>query len=493
VLSASAINKRYGAVTALVDVDFDVNQGEIVALAGENGSGKSTLAKIIAGVIKRDGGTLTVDGERVEFARPKDALAHGIALVAQEVTPVPFLSVAENVLLPRSRGSFQLFRRRKAAREAAQILERVGVRCDPLATFSSLKLGDREAVEIARALATDPRILILDEATSRFGERTVERLFALLRELRAGGTSTVLITHRLREICEIADRVVVLRDGVRVGDLDASEVTETRLATMMVGRELKSFFHSTGARKGEVRLSVDGLSFPGARDPASLSVRGGEVVGLTGLVGAGRTELLEAIAGVRRPRAGVITVDGRPLRLGSPRAAIDAGIAFVPEDRHRQGLILAASVRTNVAMGSWRALSVARTSNETALASKVIDDLRVRTPGVNAPMTALSGGNQQKIVIGRCLVADPKVLLLDEPTRGIDVGAKAELFQIVAEMLARGIAIVLTSSDMLEVLALSHRILVLHEHRIVGELSREEATEERIAYLAGGGVEVAHA
>jgi ribose transport system ATP-binding protein len=487
VLSAKGITKRYGAVTALSDVDFDVGQGEIVALAGENGSGKSTLAKILSGVIKPDAGAISVDGQLTEFSRPKDSLACGIALVAQEGTPVPFLSVAENVLLSRAPGALRPFRRRQAAREAAAVLERVGVRCDPLSTFSTLRLGDREAVEIARALAAEPRLLILDEATSRFGERTVKLLFKLLHELKESGTSTILITHRLREICEIADRAIVLRDGVLAGELSGPEITENRVATMMVGRELKAFFHTAKAERRAIRLSVDELQVTGAPEPVSLTVRGGEVLGLAGLVGAGRTELLESIAGVRKPTAGTISVDGVAIPRGDPRAALNAGVALVPEDRHRQGLIMTASISSNVSMGTWRAMSIARRAPEEALAAQVVADLQIKASSANAPIMSLSGGNQQKVVVGRCLLAAPKVLLLDEPTRGIDIGAKAELFQIIADMLTKGIAVVLTSSDMLEILALSHRIAVLHEGRIVNEMAREDATEERIAYLAGGG------
>ncbi len=492
-LHAASIVKRYGAVTALAGVDLTVVPGEIVALAGENGSGKSTLAKILAGVVAPDSGTIELDGERCAFQRPRDAIDRGVAMVAQELTAVPELSVAENVLLTQLPRPHRRFSKARLADRATDFLRRVGVDCDPLAPFSSLRSGDRELVEVAKALATGPRLLILDEATSRLGEDVVARLFALVRSLRDGGTSTILITHRLPEICELADRAVVLRDGELVGELDRDSLDEEALSRLMVGRELKEFFHKRAVAARAPVLEVEGLVAAGAPAGVSFAVRGGEIVGFAGLVGSGRSELLETIAGARRPTGGRVVVVGTPVLPGSPRAALAAGIALVPEDRHRQGLVLDASIRENVSLGGWRPVRAARRAPERKAAARAVERLHIKAPDAEAPVRSLSGGNQQKVVIGRCLERSPRVLLLDEPTRGIDVGAKEEIFRLVGDMLELGLAIVLVSSDLLEILGLCDRVLVMHERVVVAELPRAEATEERIAFLGGGGRSVADA
>lgn len=486
-LTARQITRRYGVVTALEDVDFDVSPGEIVALVGENGSGKSTLAKILAGAVAADSGEILFEGQACSFTRPRDALDRGIALVAQELTAVPELSVAENVLLTQLPGPFKRVSRRRLVEIARPILATVGIDCDPHAPFSSLKTGDRELVEVAKALAARPRCLILDEATGRLGEPDVERLFVLLRVLRQQGTSTILITHRLPEICELADRAVVLRDGRLIGELGRSELTEERLSSMMVGRELTGFFHKRAVERGAPLLKLDRVLADGGTSPVSLDVHAGEVVGLAGLVGSGRTELLETIAGARHPRGGRVLVSGAEVRSGSPRAALKAGIALVPEDRHRQGLVLGGTLRENVALGSWRPLARTRQRAERELGRSAIARLRIRAASADVLVRTLSGGNQQKVVLARCLTREPKVLLLDEPTRGIDVGAKEEVFQLIAQMLEEGLGILLVSSDMLEVLGLSDRIVVLHEGRVAGELQRADATEAKIALLSAGG------
>ena len=485
-LDATAISKRYGVVQALRDVNFAVGAGEIVALAGENGSGKSTLAKILSGAVKRDAGTVRVLGVEANYASPRAALADGVAIVAQEPTAVPGMSVAENVLLTQLPGPLSPFRRRAYNARARTILKRVGVSVPPEAPFDTLKAGDRELVEIAKALATEPRILILDEATSRFGERDVDRLFAILRRLRDEGTGVVLITHRLAEICELADRAVVLRDGVRVGELAREELAAEKLASMMVGRELTDYFHKRRVPIGDPVLRVDEVVVEGTSDPISFDVRAGEVVALAGLVGSGRSELLETIFGARRPRSGRVRIGGQEVRRPAPRRSLRNGMALVPEDRHRQGLNLYGTVRSNIALGSWRLLS-AEPSRERRESDAAVRRLRIRTDRTTASIRSLSGGNQQKVVVARCLARKPRVLLLDEPTRGIDVGAKEEMFQLLGEMLEEGIAILLVTSEMMEVLGVADRVLVMHERRLVGELPRSEASEERIAFLSAGG------
>ena len=485
-LEARGISKSYGPVQALLEVEFAIGKGEIVALAGENGSGKSTLAKILAGVIQADSGDISLDGEVRSFSSPREALDVGIALVTQEPTACPSLSVAENLLLTRLPKALSPFRRRRYNNLARPILELIDVDVDPGARFDSLRAGDRELVEVGKALAAEPRVLILDESTSRLGESDVGRLFRVLRGLRERGTSIILITHRLPEIVELADRAVVLRDGRNVGGIARAEMTEEKLASTMVGRELESYYHKRQVDLGAPALQVEELLVPGSSAPVSFEVRAGEVVGFAGLVGAGRTELLETIFGVRRAHGGRVLVDGREVRPGSPKEALGRGLALVPEERHRQGLNMTGCVRENIAMGTW-SLWIARRGKERSSSQHLLQRLRIRTAGIEAPIRSLSGGNQQKVVIARCLGHEPRVLLLDEPTRGIDVGAKAEVFALMAELLEQGMAIVLVSSEMLEILGLADRIFVMHEQAVVGELSREEATEERIAYLSAGG------
>ena len=487
-ITLRGFSKRYGTVQALDQVDLEIHEGEIVALAGENGSGKSTLARIVAGVADADEGHLEIDGAPARFESPHDAIAAGIALVSQETTVVPMMTVAENVLLPRLPRGLSRVSRRQMAQTARPALERVGLACDPLTNVADLSVADAVLVEVAKALLSGPRLLILDEATSRLGEAEVERLLDVVTALRDDGVSSILITHRLAEICRVADRAVVLRDGTNVGTLVADEMSEASLSRTMVGRELVDFFHKRDIVRGEPVLSVSDLVPDGYCDPMTFEVHAGELVAFAGLVGSGRTELLETIAGARRAESGHVRVGGRTVRPGSPRAALACGVALVPEDRRGQGVILSGSVRENVALGSWSARARASVRDDSVVAADAVERLKIKTPGLGAPIGTLSGGNQQKVVLGRCLSRSPRVLVLDEPTRGIDVGAKEELFQLIGQMLADGMAVVLATSEMLETLGLADRIFVLHERRVVAEMSRAEATEERIALLAGGGV-----
>lgn len=488
-LVGRAITKRYGAVSALDGVSVEVRAGEILGLAGENGSGKSTLCRILAGATAPDEGTLTLDGAPCSFGRPRDALDRGIAMVTQEPTAVPQMSIAENLFLHELRTAWRPVRRQRLAAAARPLLARVGVRADPTAPFSSLAAGDRELVELAKALASRPRLLLLDELTSRLDRADVERVFRLVRSLRDDGTGIVFVTHRLREIRELTDRVVVLRDGRPSAELAGADATDDELARAMVGRDLGEFFHKRDVPVGDVALALRGLVVPGASVPLDLEVRRGEIVGLAGLVGCGRSELLETVAGARTPVSGRIEIDGQALAVGSVRMALDAGVALVPEDRHRQGLALGATVRANVTLGSWRAAGIARRRQELRSTHRAMERLRIRTAGAEAPVASLSGGNQQKVVLARVLERRPRVLLLDEPTRGIDVGAKAEFFELLGGLVADGIAVLLASSDLLELLGICDRIVVLHDRQASGELTRAEATEHAIALLsAGGGV-----
>ena len=488
-LWARGVVKRYGAVTALSDVALAVGSGEIVALAGENGSGKSTLAKVLAGVIRPDEGELELDRTPVAFRGPRDAVGAGIALVTQDPTAVPEMSVADNVMLGSGRRPWDIVRRRDVARAAQPFLRRVGIDASPSTLVRSLPPGQRELVEIAKALVTAPRLLILDEATSRFGEDQVQRLFDLVREEVDRGMAAILITHRLREITQIADRAVVLRDGHRVAELARDDLTEQRLSAAMVGRPRpERIAHGSPKERGRVALRVRELVVDPAAEPISFDVHEGEIVGLAGLVGSGRTEVLEAIAGAAPRLGGTVEVGGRAVAATTPRAAIDAGITLVPEDRHRAGLIMGASIRRNVALGSWRWNRPAGARNEEVLARQAIKDLSIKAPSSRTPVSALSGGNQQKVVLGRCLATRPKLLLLDDPTVGVDVGARDELYDVIAGLCRDGMAVLMASSELPELLRLADRVCVMHERSCGAVLDAHEATEERIAYLSGGGI-----
>jgi ABC-type sugar transport system ATPase subunit len=484
-LTVAGACKRYGPVTAIEDVSLHLRAGEKLALAGENGSGKSTLVKIIAGVTPPDRGRIVFDGHEQSFASPRQALGAGIALVSQEPACVPAMSIGENVMLASLQRGAKRFSRRSVRAAAKQHLRTVGLVVDPDRPLRSLRTGERALAEIAKGLASNPRVLLLDEVTTRLPDPAA--ILDLVARLSEQGVATIFITHRLREIRELADRVVVLRDGRWVGELEREEVDDDRLATMMVGRELKGYFHKGRPQSGEVALRVDGLVVEGSKQPVSFKARAGEIVGVAGLMGAGRSELLEALAGARRVRSGTVEVGGRRVACSSPVRAMASGIALVPEDRLAQGLVADASVCDNIAMGRTRALARTRRGAERQMAAKAVRDLRIRTSSVGAPIASLSGGNQQKVVIARAVGRAPKVLLLDEPTRGVDVGAREDIYRLIGGFVERGMAVVMVSSDLLEVLALSDRILVMCEGEVVGELDRAEATEERIALLSAGG------
>jgi ABC-type sugar transport system ATPase subunit len=484
-LRATGIGKSFGAVTALHDAGLEVARGEVVALAGENGSGKSTLARVIAGVLPCDRGRIELEGRPVRFDNPRQALAAGVCLVSQDPTLVPSLSIAENVLLARLTRPARLVDRAALAEQARPLLKRVGLTVDPRRPAGSLPPGDRELVEVAKALAAEPKVLILDEVTARLPDP--ERLFAAVEPLHRAGTGVVLITHRLREIRRLARRAVVLRDGTTVAELGREELSDERIAAAMVGRDLGEFFHKRPVSFGEVRLETRDLVTDRSPHPVSLSVRAGEIVGVAGLVGAGRSELLETVAGARRVRGGQVLIDGTPVALTSPGSARRAGVTLVPEDRFTQGLAPAHSLRDNVATPWLRALRRTDRPADHSRATAAVRDFRIRAPGVHTPVAALSGGNAQKVVLARALGPGPRVLLLDEPTRGVDIGARSDIYDMIGERAARGTAVLLASSDLLELLGLADRIIVLAEGRPAGELPRAEATEERIALLALGG------
>lgn len=485
-LRATGISKVFGPVRALSAVDLCVNRGEVVALCGENGSGKSTLSRVLCGVLRPDAGVVKLDGRAVSFARPRDALDAGVAMVSQEPTAVPALSVAENVLLPRLQRPLSRVRRRDLCEQALPHLRRVGlVDLDPMTPLGAVRSGDRELVEIAKALSAEPSVLVLDEVTTRLPD--TDHLFRVVDDLAAGGMAVVVITHRLREVRRLANRAVVLRDGQRVAELGRDEMTDERLSAAMVGRPLATLYDRQPVPVLEPVLVLDGVVTDRSPHPVTLTVRRGEVVGVAGLVGSGRSELLETVAGARRPRAGTVHVAGRRLRAGSPADAIAAGVALVPEDRFGQALVRAHSLQANLNLPFHRLRSRTSRATEHRRAATAVRDVGIRAAGVGAPVASLSGGNAQKVVIARCLEQRPAVLLLDEPTRGVDIGAKAEIYQLVQRFVQDGLGVLLASSDLPELLGLCDRIVVLHDGEVAGELDRQQATEEAVALLSAGG------
>jgi ribose transport system ATP-binding protein len=489
-LRMAGVRKAFPGVVALDGVDLEVRRGEVHVLLGENGAGKSTLMKVLSGALRADAGRVWLDGREVEIASPRHARALGVAIIYQELTLVPGLSAAENVFLgrePRRLAGVVDHARMRA--DAGRLLERLGAAFPAATPVGALGLAQRQLVEIAKALSLDARVLVMDEPTSALSEPETRALFAVIRALAARGVAVVYISHRLDEIFEIGDRVTVLRDGRHVATHALRAVDRRRLVREMADRDVEAPAPRASGRRGDELLRVEGLSRRGVLHDVSLAVHAGEIVGLAGLLGAGRTELARAVFGLDRPERGRILVRGRARRIRSPRDAIRAGIGLAPEDRKGSGLVLGRSVRDNIALAVLARLSrlgVVRRAAERALAERYVRELRIRTPGVEQPVLHLSGGNQQKVVLAKWLACRVDVLFLDEPTRGIDVVAKEELYQLVGRLAAEGVGIVLISSELPELVGLCDRVLVLRRGRVAGEFARGEATQERILACAAG-------
>jgi len=486
------ISKRFPGVRALEQVSLSATPGEVLALIGENGAGKSTLLKILAGVQPPDAGEILVDGRPVRFRGVEDALARGIALIHQELNLADNLDLAGNIFLGREPRRAGLLRRAKMHREAATWLGMVGLDLDPATPLVDLPIGRQQLVEIAKALSTNARLLIMDEPTSSLSVHETETLFDVVRDLRRRGVSVIWISHRLGEVRKLADRVEVLRDGRNAGGIaDRADIDHDRMIRMMVGRDIDRLARRPSHSPGATVLAVKGLRTPAHPAHAvSLEVRAGEIVGIAGLVGAGRTELLTTIFGITPAAAGEVWLGGQAVTLRSPLAAIRAGIALVPEDRKQQGLVLEMAVRENMSLVTLWPESRAGFIDgqaERRLAAEMIPALAIKTPGDRQAVQFLSGGNQQKVVIAKWLAMKPKVLLLDEPTRGIDVGAKAEIYDLIHRLAGSGLAVLFVSSEMEEILSLSDRALVMHEGRLAGGLDRGDLTEENVMRLAAGG------
>ena len=494
-LEVRAVTKEFPGVRALRGVSLQVGVGEVLAVIGENGAGKSTLMKILAGVQRPDTGEVFVDGQPVTMENVSDALELGIALIHQELNLADNLDAAANIFLGREFRNGPLLQRGRQHEEARKFLAAVGLDIDPGTLVSTLSIGRQQLVEIAKALSVSARVLIMDEPTSSLSARETENLFKVIRDLKQRGVSVVYISHRLGEVKELADRVTVLRDGENAGELAREEISHDRMVRLMVGRDLSQFYQHQPHTPGEVVLAVDRLRTPVHPTKAlSFQLRAGEIVGMAGLVGAGRTELLQTLFGVTPAKGGTIRVGGKSCAPKSPREAIAAGLALVPEDRKQQGLILEMAVRFNLSLpslGRDQRRGFLNFAAEDRISGEMIGKMRVKTPNDRQLVQFLSGGNQQKVVLGKWLAMRPKVLLLDEPTRGIDVGAKSEIYGLMEQLAREGVAILFVSSDMEEVLGMSDRALVMHEGRITGELTRSQLSEEAIMHLATGREELA--
>jgi rhamnose transport system ATP-binding protein len=484
------IRKSFGAVHALRGVSFDVTRGEAHAIVGENGAGKSTLLKILAGLVRPDAGGISWEGRPLEVQSPREAIDRGIGMVYQEMLCFENLTVAGNIFAGREPVRYGRLDETVMRERTRTVLDRLSLRIDPATPAELLSTAHRQLLQVARALAFDCTILVLDEPTTSLTDAEADHLFDVLRDLGAHGTTILYVSHRLPEVFRLCDRITVLRDGGFVGTYARDAVTPNDIVKAMVGRELPT---RTGKPEGVpprfeggVALTVTGLSRPPAFHDVSLSVARGEIVGLFGLVGSGRSELLETIFGLHRPSAGSLTLDGQPVHFHSPREAAQAGVALVPEERHRQGLLFNLAVRHNLVLprAVLGGTMIVQDDHERGEAGRMVEDWRIKCAGVDAEPDSLSGGNQQKIVVAKWLATAPKVLLLDEPTKGVDVGAKFEIHEMIRRQAAAGMAVLVVSSDLPEILALADRVLVMKEGALQGELDGAAASEEAVMQLA---------
>lgn len=489
-LSMEGIEKSFPGVKALKGVQLDLYSGEVHAVVGENGAGKSTLIKVLAGVHIPDTGTTSIQGKEMRFANPLDAQEAGIAVIYQEFNLVPALTVRENILLGHETSKFGFFAKKEETALIASLFERMNVRLDPEAICLELSVAQQQLVEIAKALSTGARIIVMDEPSATLTNQEVDKLFAIIRDLQSQGIGIIYISHRLDEIFEIADRVTVLRDGEYIATKPVTDVDRDGLIEMMVGRSIDNEFPKEAAEQGAIRLEIKGLAHEAIEAGVSLHVRRGEILGLTGLVGAGRTELARLIFGADKAAKGTIHLDGNVVKINSPLDAIKQGICLLTEDRKAQGLVLGLSSRENFAlpnMGHWSSWGFVAGKTERTKFSEYIDSLKIKLSHQDQLAQNLSGGNQQKVLIARWLESNSDIIIFDEPTRGIDVGAKYEIYLLMNKLAASGKAIIMISSELPEVLGMSDRILVMHEGRISGEITDvANATQEQIMALAVG-------
>ena len=489
-LQVNGLTKSFPGVLALREVSLSLKKGEVLSLIGENGAGKSTLMKILAGVQPADSGEYLIDDESVNFQNVRDAMNRGIALIHQELNLASNLDLASNIFLGREPNQKGIIHESELREEASKYLKRVGLDLPTDTITGTLPIGKQQLVEIAKALSCDARVLIMDEPTSSLSQKETETLFDVVKGLRDQGISVIYISHRLGEVIELSDRVTVFRDGENAGDLEKEEINHENMVRLMVGRELSEFYDREIHQPGNVVLRAKEIISPSYPEiPVSLEVRAGEIVGIAGLVGAGRTELLQTIFGVTPALAGDLELDGESFRPLCTADAISAGIALAPEDRKQHGLVLPMTVRENSSLPSLdrdQNKGFLNQDKEIEIADKAVEQMSIKTPSIEQIARFLSGGNQQKIVLGKWLAMNPKLLMLDEPTRGIDIGAKREIYKLMEKLAGEGMAILFVSSEMEEVLGMADRAYVMHEGRISGELTKEELSEESIMHLATG-------
>ncbi|ERI07129.1 sugar ABC transporter ATP-binding protein [Aneurinibacillus aneurinilyticus] len=491
-IEMTGIDKSFGKVNVLKNVSFSLEKGEIHALMGENGAGKSTLMKILTGIYTKDAGNIRVRGQEVEIGSPKEAEQLGIAVIHQELNIIPQLTVMENMFLGRDLcyGKTGILRTREMKQRTREYLNRLGVHLDPGMEAGKLSIGQQQMIEIARALSVNAEVLIMDEPTAALTDREIEALFNVMRELRSQGVGIVYVSHRMEEIFAMCDRISVLRDGTFVGTETIKETDLDTVVRMMVGRQLGERFPERNTAIGEERLRVEELSDGEIISNISFFARRGEVLGIAGLMGSGRTEIARTLFGVSEKQTGKVFLDGKEVRIRKPDDAIAHGIAFVTEDRKAQGLVLGLSVRENIALTNLNALSqngVMSGAKEEQLVRDMIQRLNIKASSGEQTVKSLSGGNQQKVVIGKWLGIMPKVLILDEPTRGVDIGAKKEIYNIMNQLTAEGVTIIMISSELPEILGMSDRILVMHEGRLAAIMDKTQATQEKIMHAATGG------
>ncbi|MDN5709520.1 MAG: sugar ABC transporter ATP-binding protein [Planococcus sp. (in: firmicutes)] len=491
-INMTDICKSFSGNAVLKNVHFSLQEGEIHALMGENGAGKSTLMKIMSGIYTRDSGKVEVKGKKVEFTSPKQAEAEGIAVIHQELNILPHLSIADNLFLGREEtvGRTGILKTKDMERKTKKILGDLGLDIDPSLPASTLSVGQQQLVEIGKALSMDAEMIIMDEPTAALTDREIETLFVTIRDLQKRGVSFVYISHRMEEIFSLCDRITILRDGEFVGERKISETSFEEIVQLMVGRELGDRFPERSSAIGDVKLSVKGLSRKDCFEDISFDIHKGEIVSIAGLMGAGRTEVAQSLFGYKKADSGTVELDGKPAKIDNPQKAKELGIGYVTEDRKTEGLIVDFTVEENISMANFESISkkgLLSKDKERSLYDRMVKRLGIRTSGPDQAAKSLSGGNQQKVVIAKWLGIEPDVLILDEPTRGVDVGAKKEIYSIINELAARGVAILMISSELPEVIGMADRVLVMHEGKLAADVPKQEMTQETIMHYATGG------
>ena len=491
-IEMKGIDKSFGTNQVLKNAGFLLRDGEVHALMGENGAGKSTLMKILTGVYTRDAGTVIVDGKEVEYHNPQEAEKAGIVFIYQELNVMFDLTVEENLFMGKEiTKGFGICDKKAMRKKAKEVLDMMGVDINPSAVMSELSVGQQQMIEICKALMVDAKVIIMDEPTAALTQSETDALFRVIHSLRKKGVSMVYISHRMEEIFELCDRITVLRDGSYIGTEEIKDIDMNDIVKMMIGREIGERFPSRDVKLGAEVLKVEKLTSPGVFHDVSFSVKAGEVLGVSGLMGAGRTEIMQAIFGNLPVESGKIYIEGKETVIKNPEAAMKAGIGFITEDRKTEGLMLEKSIEENISLANLGKVSgknhVLSNSAEDALVKKGIEEFHIRCFGPSHECGNLSGGNQQKVVLAKWIYTDPKILILDEPTRGVDIGAKKEIYSVINEMAAKGVAIIMVSSELPEVLGMSDRIMVVREGEVRGIISKEEANQENVMTLATGG------